>query len=49
MQDAAFLAEVDRLKLSVSAAEVEEVQKAMVQMYASPKEVVQRAREAIRP
>lgn len=49
MQDAEFLAEVERLKLSVSPAEGEEVQKLMVQMYAAPKHIVQRARDAIRP
>ncbi|MDB5510507.1 MAG: efflux transporter protein [Hyphomicrobiales bacterium] len=49
MQDAEFLSEVERLRLSVSPAGGGEVQKLMVQMYAAPKHIVQRAKEAIRP
>ena len=49
MKDKDFLAEVERLKLTVSYAPGEEVQALIQRMYASSPAVVQRAKQAIRP
>ena len=49
MKDKEFLAEVERLKLTVSYAPGEEVQALIQRMYASSPAVVQRAKQAIRP
>ncbi|MBX9740831.1 MAG: hypothetical protein K2X62_12185 [Beijerinckiaceae bacterium] len=49
MKDADFLAEVERLKLNVTPADGEDVQKIMAKMYSAPKHIVQRAKDAIRP
>lgn len=49
MTDEGFLAEVDKLKLTVSYAPGEQVQALIQKMYASPPSVVERAKEAIRP
>lgn len=49
MKDSLFLEEVERLKVSVSYAAGEEVQKLIEKMYASPPSVVERAKAAIRP
>lgn len=49
MKDKIFLAEVEKLKLTVSYASGEDVQALIEKMYASPPGVIERAKEAIRP
>ena len=49
MKDKEFLSEVEKLKLTVSYAPGDEVQALIQRMYASSPQVVQRAKQAIRP
>lgn len=49
MKDTTFLAEVEKLKLTVSYAPGDQVQALIQKMYASPPAIVERAKNAIRP
>ena len=49
MKDEQFLAEMDKARLDVSPASGEKVQKLVESFFATPKDIVAKAREAIRP
>ena len=49
LKDPAFLAEADKLKLDVNPVSGEEVDRLVAELYATPKDVVEEARVAIKP
>jgi tripartite-type tricarboxylate transporter receptor subunit TctC len=49
LKDPAFLAEAEKLKLDVNPVTGEEVDRLIAELYASPKDVVEEARKAIKP
>ena len=49
LKDPAFLAEADKLKLEVNPVTGEDVDKLIAELYATPKDVVEETRVAIKP
>ena len=49
LKDPAFLAEAEKLKLEVNPVTGEEVDKLIAELYATPKDVVEETRVAIKP
>ena len=49
MKDPAFLAEAEKLKLEVNPVNGEEVDQLIAELYATPKDMVEETRAAIKP
>jgi tripartite-type tricarboxylate transporter receptor subunit TctC len=49
MQDAAFLADADKMQISIAPIQGAKVQDLIARLYATPKEFVERAKAAIKP
>jgi tripartite-type tricarboxylate transporter receptor subunit TctC len=49
LKDPAFLAEADKLKLEVNPVSGEDVDRLIAELYATPKDIVEEARAAIKP
>jgi tripartite-type tricarboxylate transporter receptor subunit TctC len=49
LKDPAFLAEADKLRLDVNPVTGEEVDRLIAELYASPSDIVEEARKAIKP